>query len=50
MTLLVIMNILLNFALVVILSVVLALLGCYLIEFAAEAICNIIYRIYSNRK
>lgn len=50
MTSLIIINILLDFALVVVLSVVLALLGCYFLEWTAEVICNIIYRIKSNRK
>lgn len=50
MTLLIIINILLDFALVVVLSVLLGLLCCYFLEWTAEAICNIIYRIKSNRK
>lgn len=50
MTLLVIMNILLDFALVIVLSVVLGLLCCYFVDWAAETTYNIIHRIKSNRK
>lgn len=50
MTSIIIINILLDFAICIILSVLLALLCCYFVEWAAEATYNIIHRIKSNRK
>lgn len=50
MTSLIIINILLEFAMCIILSIVLGLLCCYFVEWAAEATYNIIHRNKNKRK